>query len=962
MSQCALALTMDFYVYDGFSATLDAFRKIALIFADKDYIVLFSIFAILGIFVGGSLFYGKAVIGSFDGNSRLSLNWLVVPILGTLVFKGLVIPKGTMHIYDTRTNQYEAVQHVPNLIILAASLINKVERAVVNVLDKNAASPYSKNAGGLSFKLLYEATQSTSGKIDYYLHKSIKKFFADCYPLALVNPDKDFNLEKLRSRTIDLMGEMEHLKNQAFYTQYFDRQHKTGELMTCEAAWTDKLKPKLVSGESTSEFLEHICKKNNFSLNNEIGIQTCKSSIDRAISSAYGTSVPSDAFIRNSIIASSVAGAIQDANPDIGVRSLTNRAMINEGIGVAQAAENWLPAIRAVMTAVILGLLPILLLFMVTPLFPQVLNLTFSLFAWLALWGIVDAFLYQMTLDQMVHAFSGSSIHHMGLLAFWEAPESAMKALAIMGQARSLGITIATFIAAILFKFNAYSLSSIANRWSHQVDQEGKKAAELTQSPQHTAEMVESLARANATFGSASQVGFGGMSRAATYHKGADIGAALTATSMTTGSAFSSGMVTGKIQGGTQAGHARATIEAGEDLSQVAFETARIDTGTRIAHARGSEQAAHELGLGGAADMSQATTAISQKHSYVQNASSQAMVDKIKADNPHWTDEEAWHALGTYLAVDKIAEISASKANIGEYVKQKTDIQAMNMARNNAGVRVLDNLAHTMGMSPTEAAIAQQGAHLSVGLTGEQARHIERRGDISAIQAQTLTDGGLLDLTTDHQGNVVSSTASVNQNANSDRSLNWNNSATINDQNIILRGTNTGNHSSGMTALTNPSDVELILSKPDGRRDLALEASEKLTSMYNIQDSHISNMGWGLSAGLSVGGSSNQTQYYGAVYGVYQNMIDALYKEANHRGYGAGLKEQWISNEFAQLNTNIYDKLSEVAVDRAGQKNINFAIAEHFQSRGLKTAASAINTDWMSYEYGSKINKELLQN
>ncbi|MFO1259206.1 MAG: hypothetical protein U1E78_12465 [Gammaproteobacteria bacterium] len=68
-------------------------------------------------------------------------------------------------------------------------------------------------------------------------------------------------------------------------------------------------------------------------------------------------------------------------------------------------------------------------------------------------------------------------------------------------------------------------------------------------------------------------------------------------------------------------------------------------------------------------------------------------------------------------------------------------------------------------------------------------------------------------------------------------------------------------------------------------------------------------------------------------------------------------------NGHAAIVTTLLDRCSDVIEPRfKGYALQNAAENGHVQSRGLKTAAGAINTDWMSYEYGSKINKELLQN
>ena len=90
-------------------------------------------------------------------------------------------------------------------------------------------------------------------------------------------------------------------------------------------------------------------------------------------------------------------------------------------------------------------------------------------------------------------------------------------------------------------------------------------------------------------------------------------------------------------------------------------------------------------------------------------------------------------------------------------------------------------------------------------------------------------------------------------------------------------------------------------------------------------------------------------------------MINALYKEANSRGFEGQFKRQWIATEFSQLNQTVHDKFEDLTVNQASKENMNFALADYFKERGLATAAKSIEKNWMHYQFGSKINESFLK-
>ena len=69
------------------------------------------------------------------------------------------------------------------------------------------------------------------------------------------------------------------------------------------------------------------------------------------------------------------------------------------------------------MTAIVLGLFPLLVVFLVTPLAPKSLMAMLGLLSWLTFWGIADAVMHRGAMDQAFMAVQEIQRHNMGLAA-----------------------------------------------------------------------------------------------------------------------------------------------------------------------------------------------------------------------------------------------------------------------------------------------------------------------------------------------------------------------------------------------------------------------------------------------------------------------------------------------------------------------------------------------------------------
>jgi len=85
----ALALDMEFYVWGGHDAVVNAFGKLALIFGDNAYKSLYFVVITAGLFFGGVTVFAKS-LGTANGSV---MTWIVPTLIGVMVYLALVVPK-----------------------------------------------------------------------------------------------------------------------------------------------------------------------------------------------------------------------------------------------------------------------------------------------------------------------------------------------------------------------------------------------------------------------------------------------------------------------------------------------------------------------------------------------------------------------------------------------------------------------------------------------------------------------------------------------------------------------------------------------------------------------------------------------------------------------------------------------------------------------------------------------------
>lgn len=456
MASPALAVEASFHTYDGFAETVDAFRLVSLIFADPRYETLVLIIAVAGIALG-------ALLASFRGNGMGILAFGLQMLVGVGLFVGLVATTGTVHVYDRVRNAYQPVGSVPNLIVLVASATNMMERALAETIDDNTTDPNAKlefGAGGHSFDLFLNAVSPRGPMTDTFLDATIKDYVRQCYPVARVSPAYGVDDDQLFRTTTDLPGAFTAMAGPATFSTVYTAADKGGTTMSCTEAW-DHIQTQLSDPNLFSAYSAQVCQRTGYDIADANQLTRCRSQLGQMGDMMMGTPLTLQAFMTDILLGNTVGDVLFEDSPATASRVMANRAVISSGLSTMSVANEWMPTIRATVFGIMLFMMPIALLFVMTPINLRVASFAFGLFVFVALWGVIDAGIYQLTLGRAMDVLSEMRSNHVAANAWMLAPSSAMKALAIFGSFRTAAAGLAGAFVFTVFRFSGNVFSAI---------------------------------------------------------------------------------------------------------------------------------------------------------------------------------------------------------------------------------------------------------------------------------------------------------------------------------------------------------------------------------------------------------------------------------------------------------------------------------------------------------------------
>lgn len=470
----AMALDMEFYTYGGFQPIVQAFTRLALIFSDSGYQGLLFVVMVLGLIAGVSAWLARAATGA----RVMPLVWAVPVVFGAVMYLALFVPKGNITVYDPVLNRFQTIGGVPDAIVFTAGVLNKIEKGLVDIIDTAAAPdvPYTRTSGGIGFKAL-EAVRGSSPK-DNYARTSMIRYVKDCVTFELMRPGTSLSLDDLRNNSTDFLINLDQAVNPAVFTVYYDAASPAGTTMSCTDAWS-RLRPIYANPLNYEEAIKKVCSKAYFDPANPVELTTCRNLLSSTLNFTTGAGVTPERIIQQRQIAEILYSFYFQDDYETAVLMESDRKITSTGLGVGLTMNEWIPVIRAIMTAIAIGVIPFLVLFLPTPVIGRAASVMFGFFVFLTTWGITDAVIHSAAMDYSGYAFEDMRQSSLGVYAMAAFPTISLKLLSMFGVIRSAGIMLASIFSMMLVRFGGSALAHLATNLGGIIRAEGARAGQL---------------------------------------------------------------------------------------------------------------------------------------------------------------------------------------------------------------------------------------------------------------------------------------------------------------------------------------------------------------------------------------------------------------------------------------------------------------------------------------------------
>ncbi|WP_042857949.1 conjugal transfer protein TraG N-terminal domain-containing protein [Dickeya sp. NCPPB 3274] len=487
----ASAYDGEYVVSGGFQTIVNAFTRIKFVFNDSQYATLLAGMVFMGMVIAALQRIGRAFVDFSDsGRGQMGFSWMVYTVMGSVMWFALMVPKGTIHVYDKSRNQYQPVSNIPDLIILTATITNSVYQGLYDVAFTNTASTTRFADEGMPIKVLMEVMTGSGVGVDPYVSKSISEMWKQCVPVA---ETRGFDVNELRygSTTFNILSTLSALRNPAIFTTWYDSSAPSGNTVSCTSAYAN-LQAALGSPSTYDTRLKTICNKLGYESSNGTSYAYCKERMEESLQYVYGnTAISLTDAMTGIVVSQAIADALIQQNPEVAATMISNRSIVVSGLADANTNPEWLSTIMAGVIAIILSVTPLLVLIMVTPLVWSSFKLLMGMWIFITAWQTADAFLVQASTDEILTVLGEIKIMGFGLDAMQLAPSAAQKAMSVLASARTQAIYVATLISG-LFGVTAYGLNSFASRSIQQMD-DATRRAENAYTPEGRGQMLEQM-------------------------------------------------------------------------------------------------------------------------------------------------------------------------------------------------------------------------------------------------------------------------------------------------------------------------------------------------------------------------------------------------------------------------------------------------------------------------------------
>ncbi len=497
-SKAAFALDMEYYTYGGFEQIVGAFSKMALIFSDSGFGAAVFVAMVVGILFGGIALVMRAVGGRFS-----TLSWGVPLMAGYLVYAAMIVPQGTLYIYDPVANRNQAVGGIPDGIVFIAGAMNEIERFVVNTIYTTSTDPmsYQNMAGGRGFNLMYDMAQAGGIPMDADIAASLKQYTNDCVLFELQRPGTTLTVNGLATST-DFTTQFALAASPAVYTV----EYPGDTTASCKDAW-NVLLSKLTNATTFTNAVKAACANAGYDATNAQELAQCTDTLAGVVNTlAGGTSYATSDVFKQMLIGQTMNDVLLDASPSLAMSVLASRNTGSSLVGAGMAANEWLPVFKAVMTAVAITLIPFLVIFLPTPLAKKALYLICGLFVYITAWGVIDAIIHSMAMEYAMTTLSGIITQgQLGMLSLNFFSTGPAQVLAVMGGMRWGGMMLAGAVSAAFVGAGGSVLGQMAGSTIGTAQRAGSTAGMTMGTPEGLARQLSATETAPVTIANAAK-------------------------------------------------------------------------------------------------------------------------------------------------------------------------------------------------------------------------------------------------------------------------------------------------------------------------------------------------------------------------------------------------------------------------------------------------------------------------
>jgi len=279
------------------------------------------------------------------------------------------------------------------------------------------------------------------------------RIFLPGITVARVSPAYGIDDDQLFRTTTDLPAAFQAMAGPSTYSTVYTAADKGGTTVSCEAAWAhiaDKLSdPTLFDG-----YAAQVCTRTGFDVAQPDQLQRCKSQLGEMGQMMMARPLSAQTFLTHVLLGNSVGDVLFEDSPATAARVMANRAAVSSSLATLSVANEWMPTIRATVFGIMLFMVPIALMFILTPINLRVASFALGLFVFTALWGVIDAGIYQLTLGRAAAVLAEMRSNGVAANAWLLAPSSAIKALAVFGTFRTAAAGLAAAFVFTVFRFS----------------------------------------------------------------------------------------------------------------------------------------------------------------------------------------------------------------------------------------------------------------------------------------------------------------------------------------------------------------------------------------------------------------------------------------------------------------------------------------------------------------------------